>query len=188
VFVDFRAVLRSRGIGKGQVCRHCAAVSIIEEKHRLIVGKMASSSDEIRLDANGNIDTTRLEASLKSALDFDVHYKQTDNMKKRAVKVAKDYDEFKAMVACAHLKTLSRQEIETLQTAKKGWAKTSGNTNKSEKASILSQESSAIQKGYEAQKGREVLAPSSGTFKKPKTPLEFERDFRRLSSDRERIR
>ena len=55
---------------------------------------------------DGNLDVSRLEKDLRNALDFDIKYKQTDNMKKRACKVATDYDEFKNMVACAHLKTL----------------------------------------------------------------------------------
>lgn len=58
----------------------------------------------IKFDANGNIDPTSLERDLQQALDADVKYKQTDNMKKRAIKVAGSYDEFKNMVACAHLK------------------------------------------------------------------------------------
>ena len=58
------------------------------------------------LKSDGNIDVTRLEKDLRSALDFDTKYKQADNMKKRACKIATDYDEFKAFVACAHLKTV----------------------------------------------------------------------------------
>ena len=58
------------------------------------------------LGTDGNININRLEKDLRKALDFDIKYKQTDNMKKRACKVATDYDEFKNMVACAHLKTL----------------------------------------------------------------------------------
>ena len=58
----------------------------------------------IKFDANGNIDPSSLEKDLQLALDSDVKYKQTDNMKKRAIKVAGSYDEFKNMVACAHLK------------------------------------------------------------------------------------
>lgn len=58
----------------------------------------------IKFDANGNIDPSSLEKDLQQALDSDVKYKQTDNMKKRAIKVAGSYDEFKNMVACAHLK------------------------------------------------------------------------------------
>ena len=60
----------------------------------------------VRLDAIGNIDTNVLEKELQNALEFDIRYKQTDNMKKKAVKIAKDYDEFKNFVACAHLKAL----------------------------------------------------------------------------------
>ena len=60
----------------------------------------------IRLDEKGNIDISRLEVELRNALDFDIKYKQKDNMKKKAVKVATNYDEFKNMVACAHLKTV----------------------------------------------------------------------------------
>ena len=58
------------------------------------------------LQADGNIDVVRLEKDLRNALDFDVKYKQTDNMKKKACKISADYDEFKAYVACAHLKTV----------------------------------------------------------------------------------
>ena len=58
------------------------------------------------LKSDGNIDVTRLEKDLRSALDFNTKYKQADNMKKRACKIATDYDEFKAFVACAHLKTV----------------------------------------------------------------------------------
>jgi hypothetical protein len=60
----------------------------------------------VRVDQNGNIDPMALEKELQSALDFDLRYKQTDSMKKRAIKTAGTYDEFKNMVACAHLKTV----------------------------------------------------------------------------------
>ena len=60
----------------------------------------------IQLDAFGNINTEKLSKELKDALQFDVTYKKKDNMKKRAVRIAQSYDEFKNMVACAHLKTL----------------------------------------------------------------------------------
>lgn len=63
-----------------------------------------SQTMSIKLDANGNIDPSALEKDLRLALDSDVKYRQTDNMKKRAIKVAASYDEFKNMVACAHLK------------------------------------------------------------------------------------
>lgn len=58
------------------------------------------------LKEDGNIDAARLEKDFRSALDFDMKYKQEDNMKKRACKISADYNEFKAFVACAHLKTV----------------------------------------------------------------------------------
>ena len=64
------------------------------------------SNDGVRLDEDGYIDTAQFQKELHSALDSDVKYRQTDYMKKRAVKVAKSYDDFKGMVACAHLKTV----------------------------------------------------------------------------------
>ena len=60
----------------------------------------------VKMDNNGYIDSSSFQKELKSALDEDVRYRQVDYMKKRAVKVAASYDEFKAMVACAHLRTL----------------------------------------------------------------------------------
>lgn len=99
---------------------------------------MATTEASIRLHADGNIDTDRLQAELRKALEFDVQYRQTDNMKKKACKTATSYDEFKDLVACAHLKrlryiihflfgnflillTCSRKEIESLGESKKGW-------------------------------------------------------------------
>ena len=64
------------------------------------------NNDPVKFDEEGYIDSTPFEKDIRSALESDVKYRQTDYMKKRAVKVAKSYDEFKGMVACAHMKTL----------------------------------------------------------------------------------
>ena len=64
------------------------------------------NSTIVRLDEDGYIDSSHFQKDIKGAIEKDVKYRQTDYMKKRAVKVAKSYDEFKGMVACAHLKTL----------------------------------------------------------------------------------
>ena len=81
------------------------------------------NQDAVRLDSNGNIDTSALERELLGALEFDKKYKLQDNMKKRAVKQAPSYDDFRNMVACAHLKKVTRQDIESLSKSKKGWQK-----------------------------------------------------------------
>ena len=125
------------------------------------------------LDSEGNIDTNRLEKELRNALDFDIKYKQTDNMKKKACKVAGSYDEFKAMVQCAHLKTLNRKEIESLKSVKKGWTKTAPLT--CSHAHILNAES----KSEITVSGLDL----SSELRKPKTPNELERDWRRLPHD-----
>eukprot|EP01036_Dinobryon_divergens_P024177 gene24177-32602_t len=74
------------------------------------------------VDERGNINTSLLEKELVSSLAFDIKYKQTDNMKKRACKVATDYNEFKNM----------------------GWKKTptasEGSSNSVNSAKILKQE------------------------------------------------
>lgn len=63
------------------------------------------------IDDNGQLDSSYLERELRFALEGDIKYQQVDRMKKRAVKVARDYDEFKNMVAAAHLKTLTKREV-----------------------------------------------------------------------------
>jgi hypothetical protein len=81
------------------------------------------SAGALKVDANGNLATEKLEKELSSALKFDVEYKQKDNMKKRAIKVATDYDQFKAMVDCSHLKKITSKEVQSLGDRKQGWSR-----------------------------------------------------------------
>lgn len=142
------------------------------------------------VDNDGNLNASVLSKELKEALDFDVKYKQTDNMKKRAVKVAQSYDEFKAMVSCAHLKKLNRQEVESLSHAKKGWVK-SVVRDKSSSAHILLKEAQDDQ--FESTASTPVPGAFSmslgGTskLKKPKSPMEMERDLRRYCTPQEKL-
>lgn len=55
------------------------------------------------------------------ALHDDQQYSRVDAMKKRAIKTVASYDEFKNLVACAHLTPLSRREIDCLGHMKQGW-------------------------------------------------------------------
>jgi hypothetical protein len=118
-----------------------------------------------KLDSHGFIDSSSFAKDLHSALDEDKKYKETDYMKKRAVKVAKSYDEFKDMVACAHLGTVSRKEVEELSEKKKGWKK----THTSYKGTSLLDE---------PDNGRNAANLTTSTL--PKTMMEFGRDWRRL--------
>jgi hypothetical protein len=131
------------------------------------------------LDDEGNINEAKLSKELKEALEFDIRYKQTDNMKKRAIRVATNYDEFKAMVACSHLKKLSKKEVESLAEVKKGWKKASHVSTEHNAASILDFEKEQEQL---QSKNSEVVSKLQNK-KKPKSSMELERDLRRLSDE-----
>lgn len=136
------------------------------------------------LDEDGNINTKKLTKELKGALEFDVKYKQTDNMKKRAIRTAGSYDEFKAMVACAHLKKLTKTEVESLSHVKKGWKKPVTAAERASTAALLEIEieQDNLEK-MNLNQGPKLISKE----KKPKTCMELERDLRRLHSEQEKF-
>lgn len=145
---------------------------------------MATSSI---IDSSGNINTGMLQQELQDALQSDVRYKQIDNMKKRAVRVATDYDEFKAMVSCAHLKKLTSKEVESLSTAKKGWKKTHVKDTSSN-MQLLSKE---MEQEEQEQMGDLKTVKTSSKSKGPKLPktcMELDRDLRRLKTSEDKLR
>ena len=73
------------------------------------------------LRTDGSVDKKKLEKELNEALQEDFRYEKTDAMKKRAIHNARSYDEFRHMVACATLKPVNRQEMESLGKTGKGW-------------------------------------------------------------------
>lgn len=136
------------------------------------------------VDANGNVNDKFLQQELLNSLASDVRYKQVDNMKKRAVKVATDYEEFKAMVACAHLKKISSKEVQELSAVKKGWKK--GHVkDQGSSAQLLAQE---LDHDQSTTKGVIKKIKSSKTASVgPRTCMEIERDLRRLSTNSEKL-
>jgi hypothetical protein len=134
------------------------------------------------LDVDGNIDTTKLSKELTEALEFDVRYKQVDNMKKRAIRNAQSYDEFKALVQCAHLKKLNRKEVESLSDPKRGWKKTPKGISA---ANSLVLDNTDYETANQIETTK-LLAISKKNF--PKNSLELEKNLRRLTSDSERWR
>ena len=128
----------------------------------------------VKLDANGNLDTSILERELTAALEFDIRYKQQDNMKKKAVKTSGTYDDFKAMVACSHLKTLTSKEVESLSTKKQGWQREYIPSN-IDGAHILMQE--AKKSGIEEAKEIAIKNRGNTQHKSPKNLLFLERDI-----------
>lgn len=137
----------------------------------------------VKLDGSGNIESVSLERSLQSALDFDVKYRQTDNMKKRAIRVAGSYDEFKAMVSCAHLKTVSRKDIESLRYTRKEGKDIALLNKVDTSASILADEVKSIDS-----KTFVSSTTLKGTAGLPKNPMALNRDLRRLVSLDEKLR
>jgi hypothetical protein len=130
------------------------------------------------VDSDGNINAKLLTLELKDALESDVKYRQTDNMKKRAVRVAGDYNEFKNMVASAHLKKLTTKEVQSLSHVKKGWQRAVAMDSKSS-AQLLSKEVeieqlTSLSNGM-AHVGIDVVCKMA----KPRSPMEVERDLRR---------
>lgn len=139
------------------------------------------------LDDSGNINTARLSQELTAALDFDIKYKQVDNMKKRAVRSAGSYDEFRQLVAAAHLKKVSRREVESLSEVKRGWVK-SGNMKSSPENGMLDlqkNENAAFSSSKTAgSKKKSKLAPKSAIA--PRTSMELDRNLRRFATEEER--
>ncbi len=127
------------------------------------------------IDEDGNINSSKLAKELKGALEFDMKYKQTDNMKKRAIRSAGSYDEFKAMVQCAHLKKLSKKEVESLSHVKKGWQKSAVGGEKASKSSILNLE--LEQEQLENLNLNEQVAKLVNKDKKARNCMELERDI-----------
>ncbi|KAL4151431.1 hypothetical protein PRNP1_008376 [Phytophthora ramorum] len=68
---------------------------------------------------HGAFDTAALQKELAQALEDDRLYKLTDNMKKRAIHTAANYDEFKNLVACADLKPISQKELRDFSRAER---------------------------------------------------------------------
>ena len=151
-----------------------------------------SESSSVALDNNGNVQTEKLQKELQQALQGDIKYKQVDSMKKRAIRVAKSYDEFKGMVACAHLKTLTSAEVQSLSDVKKGW-KTGHLSSQNPENSILEKEKSAREDQSRLENCGLLSGPSEVRggdrgVKIPKTSMDFERDWRRLKTDQDRYR
>ncbi|KAL3660082.1 hypothetical protein V7S43_015004 [Phytophthora oleae] len=77
------------------------------------------TAEQLTSIAHGAFDTAALQQELAQALEDDRLYKLTDNMKKRAIHTAANYDEFKNLVACADLKPISQKELRDFSKAER---------------------------------------------------------------------
>ncbi|GMF12000.1 unnamed protein product [Phytophthora lilii] len=79
---------------------------------------MAKKSDELTSIEHGAFATAALQQELAQALEDDRLYKLTDNMKKRAIHTAANYDEFK-VTNCCLCKPISQKELRDFSKAER---------------------------------------------------------------------
>eukprot|EP00752_Nemacystus_decipiens_P014207 g12636.t1 len=110
----------------------------------------------------------------------DVSRKKTDEMKKRAIHTAANYDEFRHMVSCAQLTPVTRKEMEMLSDQKRGWQGRSGGV-----APVTKKPGShgrdKTPRGTRKCDGAEIResAKSTGPVRAPRDYSQFQRDWRR---------
>lgn len=143
------------------------------------------STSRSLVDSDGNINANYLTKELQEALEADVKFKQTDNMKKRAVKTSSDYNEFKNMVAAASLKKLTSKEVESLSHVKKGWQKTVAHDSTAS-AIILTKELENDRLRTQNLERKDMISPAEVKIK-PKSAMEMERDLRRISNEIDKL-
>lgn len=145
---------------------------------------MSSISKLQILDEMGNINTEILQNELQQSLKSDIVYKQTDNAKKKAVKVSANYDEFKARVNCAHLKTLNRSEIESLKDIKKGWSNNSRSHTQGDKELKLLNSNNTTSNSQSSV----CLTSSSSSINMPKSVSDIEKSLNRFNNNEDKLR
>ena len=121
-----------------------------------------------------------LGRELRAALEFDDAYAKTDEMKKRAIHTARDYDEFRNMVACATLTPVSSKELASLRQGKRGW----NHAAAARRGGAGSREGPVRQRRGKAKAALRRGVPEQA----PRTGMEFLRDWRRCCATPEQKR
>lgn len=146
------------------------------------------------LDEYGNINASKLVKELNESLEFDIRYKKQDYMKKRAIKTAATYDEFKNLVSCSHLKKLNSKEVEALGNINKvNRDNKNNNINENNNTrnnipSILNNEEIQLKNKESIKKKKKIITLDNNNFIKPKNILEFERDFNLLTLSNDKLK
>ncbi|RYY31855.1 hypothetical protein EON62_06100, partial [archaeon] len=70
------------------------------------------------------MDKRALEAELAGAVEAEAAAARVNEVKKRAIGTSGSYDEFKARVACAHMKPLSKEDVAALSSMAKPFSRT----------------------------------------------------------------
>ncbi|CAM9451254.1 unnamed protein product [Phaeothamnion confervicola] len=153
-----------------------------------MVNDLFSHADTMALDAHGNLNAAKLQRELTAAIGEDDRRRRVDDMKKRAIHTAGTYDEFRHMVSCATLSTVTRRELESLADAKKGWSRRGTGGKKAEGARRGSC-AAAVGDSAAAAAASASAAGSLTDASRPaaSTPMEFERDWRYRLDDAARL-
>eukprot|EP00624_Nannochloropsis_granulata_P003501 evm.model.NODE_27811_length_5902_cov_29.012707.1 len=130
------------------------------------------------------------------ALDEDQRLTRVDAVKKRAVRTVGSYEEFKNRVACAHLRPLSRKDIQNVAQRTQVWTTTSSsaggmiNVKRKERKggdcnALCGQQDAHVGK-TNAAKTKNGIRNSSSSFSSSSTatattPLTFEREWQQLA-------
>ena len=127
-----------------------------------------------------SLDMRKLERELASAVETEDRRQRVDDMKKRAIVAARDYDEFRHLVACANQKTVTRQEMESLGKPKLaaglGSSSSVRYSSSRDKAVARAKAKAAAKRQRDAAAGRGGAAVPTTA---PTTSREFERVWRR---------
>ena len=129
---------------------------------------------------DGHLDVKKLERECCEGLTEDRRYRRVDDMKKKAIHVSGSYDEFKNFVACAedNLRPVSSTEFKELTKGRVGWGHTAAARATKKRDGRGGNNAGDVHGGHRTLALAEGVG-AKGKHKAPRTPLEFERDWRR---------
>jgi hypothetical protein len=129
---------------------------------------------------DGHLDVKKLERECCAGLTEDRRYRRVDDMKKKAIHVSGSYDEFKNFVACAedNLQPVSSTEFKELTKGRVGWGHTAAARATKHRDGRGGNNAGDVHGGHRTLALAEGVG-AKGKPKAPRTPLEFERDWRR---------
>ncbi|KAM3576253.1 hypothetical protein VYU27_001785 [Nannochloropsis oceanica] len=158
-------------------------------------GPMNAKAASLLIDGGGELNMRKLQQELHQALDEDQRLTRVDVVKKRAVRTVGSYEEFKNLVACAHLRPLTRKDIQNVAQRTQVWTTTSSraagmiNVKRNERNGRNSNALYELQDEYDRKNAATTMhgnqnssssIPSSSSATAT-TPLTFEREWQQLA-------
>lgn len=127
-------------------------------------------------------ETDKLTRELGDAVEYDRLYKKTDDLKKRVIVEAADYDEFRNRVLCADLKPLSSHDIKNMAQGKPAHNRATGTGGG---AAAVDKAGARKKRGLRKSKKASAVTTTASTFTFmpptccPANSADFVRDWRR---------